>query len=163
NIKILLNELVASGQMTLEQRNRLLEDMTDEGARLVLDSNYKQTQAISLARTQVVRTMIEYRRFISVMESGGRLSRSLEGLPDDAQMAEQASTGQGLTWPELAVLVSYAKADLQGRLVDAPELDDPMLAATLQRAFPRQMVEGHADSLGRHKLRCEIIATQLAN
>src|SRR5690554_7750947 len=72
NIKILLNELVASGQMTLEQRNSLLVDMTDEAARLVLDSNYKQTQAISLARSQVVPTLIEYPRFISVMESGGR-------------------------------------------------------------------------------------------
>ncbi|SFQ68454.1 glutamate dehydrogenase [Halopseudomonas formosensis] len=163
NIKILLNELVSSGQMTLEQRNSLLVEMTDEVAQLVLASNYKQTQAISLARSQVVPTMIEYRRFINVMESSGRLSRVLEALPEDEQLAERASTGQGLTRPELAVLVSYAKADLKERLVAAPVLDDPLLAATLQRAFPRQLVEGHAEALGRHKLRREIIATQLAN
>src|SRR5690554_2965171 len=65
NIKILLNQLVANGEMGIEQRNSLLVDMTDAVAELVLHSNYKQTQAISLAQSQAAQNMLEYRRFIN--------------------------------------------------------------------------------------------------
>ena len=163
NIKILLNQLVAAGDMTLKQRNSLLADMTDEVAELVLNSNYKQTQALSLAQSQAAQTMVEYRRFISTMEASGKLSRQLEALPEDEQLAERASNGRGLTRPELAVLISYAKADLKERLVNADELDDPWLERELLSAFPPQMVESHGEALRGHKLRREIIATQLAN
>src|SRR5690606_22714419 len=47
NIKILLNDIVRNGDLTLKQRNLLLAEMTDEVAQLVLDNNYRQTQAIS--------------------------------------------------------------------------------------------------------------------
>jgi NAD-specific glutamate dehydrogenase len=49
NIKILLNGIVASGEMTSQQRAALLEDMRDEVACLVLANNYRQTQAVSIA------------------------------------------------------------------------------------------------------------------
>ena len=163
NIKILLNQLVANGEMGIEQRNSLLVDMTDAVAELVLHSNYKQTQAISLAQSQAAQNMLEYRRFINAMESSGKLNRQLEFLPEDDQLAERASKGQGLTRPELAVLVSYAKSDLKERLVGAPELDDAWLERELFEAFPPQLVAGHREALSNHKLRREIIITQLAN
>ncbi len=163
NIKILLNQLVANGEMGIEQRNSLLVDMTDAVAELVLHSNYKQTQAISLAQSQTAQNMLEYRRFINAMESSGKLNRQLEFLPEDDQLAERASKGQGLTRPELAVLVSYAKSDLKERLVGAPELDDAWLERELFEAFPPQLVAGHREALSNHKLRREIIITQLAN
>ncbi|MFA5677643.1 MAG: NAD-glutamate dehydrogenase [Pseudomonas sp.] len=163
NIKILLNQLVAAGDMTLKQRNSLLVDMTDDVAALVLRSNYKQTQAISLAQNQTAEALVEYRRFISSMEASGKLSRELEALPEDDQLAERAGKGQGLTRPELAVLVSYAKADLKERLVAADELDDAWLERELVSAFPPQLVEAQGEALRHHKLRREIIATQLAN
>jgi|GEM_PF-4279732 NAD-specific glutamate dehydrogenase len=43
NIKILLNRLVAQGDLTFKQRNELLGDMTEDVSRLVLQSNYRQT------------------------------------------------------------------------------------------------------------------------
>src|SRR5205807_855002 len=42
NIKILLNAPVREGKLTYEQRNKLLADMTDEVAALVLRDNYFQ-------------------------------------------------------------------------------------------------------------------------
>ena len=163
NIKILLNELVAAGKMTVEQRNQLLLDMTDEVATLVLASNYKQAQAISLAQGQAAQTMGEYRRFINTMEASGKLNRELEALPSDEQLAERTANGQGFTRPELAVLVSYAKADLKERLIDTTALDDPWLAQELSLALPPKLVQEHGEAVSNHKLRREIIATRLAN
>lgn len=163
NIKILLSEVMAAGAMTLEQRNALLLDMTDAVAERVLHSNYKQTQALSLAQGQAARSMGEYRRLITAMEASGKLSRALEFLPDDEQLAKRMADGQALTRPELAVLLSYTKADLKEALVASTAPDDPWLARALETAFPARLVEEQASALAAHRLRREIIATQLAN
>ncbi|HLY84867.1 MAG TPA: NAD-glutamate dehydrogenase domain-containing protein, partial [Acidimicrobiales bacterium] len=52
NIKILLDAVVADGDMTLKQRNLLLADMTDEVAGLVLRDNFEQTRALGRAKAQ---------------------------------------------------------------------------------------------------------------
>ncbi|WP_185268507.1 NAD-glutamate dehydrogenase [Halopseudomonas xiamenensis] len=163
NIKILLNQVVAAGDMTIKQRNELLAEMTEAVAALVLASNYKQSQAISLAQGQAARAMVEYQRFISAMEASGKLSRSLEFLPDDEQLADRAGKGLGLTRPELSVLISYSKADLKERLVESEVPEDHWLAREMASAFPPRLVREHTAALAHHRLRREIIATQLAN
>ena len=163
NIKILLNEVVAAGDMTGKQRNQLLADMTEAVAGLVLSNNYQQTQAISLAQGQVTHAMAEYRRFINAMESAGKLDRALEFLPDDSQLADRAAEGVGLTRPELSVLISYSKADLKERLAASEVPEDTWLAREMATAFPPQLVREHPAALAGHRLRREIIATQLAN
>ena len=54
NIKILLNNLPKRAGLTLEKRNKLLVDMTDEVAHLVLRDNYLQSQALSMLETRAV-------------------------------------------------------------------------------------------------------------
>ena len=81
NIKILLNAEVAAGHMTLQQRNRLLIEMTEQVAANVLHGNYRQVQAISLALCQIGKRMGEYRRFIHYLEDMGRMDRQLEESP----------------------------------------------------------------------------------
>ena len=163
NIKILLSEVMAAGDITLEQRNALLLDMTDAVAERVLHSNYKQAQAISLAQGQSARSMGEYRRLITDMEASGKLDRGLEFLPDDKQLADRVADGLALTRPELAILVSYTKADLKEQLVASSAPDDPWLVRELNTAFPKRLVNEHPDAVAAHRLRREIIATQLVN
>ncbi|NVK41029.1 MAG: NAD-glutamate dehydrogenase [Oceanospirillaceae bacterium] len=163
NIKILLNELVAGGEMTLKQRNRLLQEMTDEVATLVLRNNYRQVQALSLAEAHVRRAPEEYLRLIQRLEASGRLDRVLEGLPDDAAFAERQARGQALTRPELAVLMAYARAELKEALVRSPAVTDDCLLPALESAFPARLCEAFPEPLYRHRLRPEIVATQLAN
>jgi glutamate dehydrogenase len=107
--------------------------------------------------------MTEYRRFISAMESSGKLSRSLEFIPDDEQLAERSARGLGLTRPELAILISYSKADLKEALVDSDVPEDSYLARELGTAFPAVLGKKYPAALTNHRLRREIIATQLAN
>ncbi|MCW9053876.1 MAG: NAD-glutamate dehydrogenase [Motiliproteus sp.] len=163
NIKILLNEVMAQGDITQKQRNRLLKEMTDEVAELVLHHNYNQVQAISIAERQNPRLMDEYIRLIERLESEGKLDRELEFLPDDEQIQQRRSNGQSFSRPELSVLISYAKTELKQALTDPMVADDPFLAREIHNAFPSVLVNRYPQQIEQHRLRGEIIATQIAN
>lgn len=163
NIKILLDDVVDNGDMTQKQRNKLLADMTDEVSDLVLHNNYKQSQAISVCQHLSKNRVNEYRRFMNYMEETGRLNRALEFLPSDEQVVERKQKGLSLTRPELSVLISYAKVMLK-ELLDDPELtDDEYVAKAVESAFPQKLRKKYADKMYSHRLRSEIIATQVAN
>src|SRR5690606_13814805 len=91
NIKILLNEIVANGDLTVKQRNQLLLDMTDNVAQLVLHNNLRQTQAISVAQSEALRRSAEYRRFMNALQDAKRLDRKLEFLPSDDVLLDRKS------------------------------------------------------------------------
>ncbi|RMF16088.1 MAG: NAD-glutamate dehydrogenase [Gammaproteobacteria bacterium] len=163
NIKILLNGVVANGDMTMKQRNKLLEDMTDQVAWLVLKNNYRQTQALTIARFEASERIEEYRRLINHLEGLGKLDRALEYIPDDDTITERKSRGEGLTRPELCVLNSYVRGYLKEVLIDSELVDDPYLVRELHNEFPAVLVRNYADQVASHRLRREIVATQLAN
>ena len=163
NIKILLNQLVDQGDLTLKQRNQMLDQMTDDVARLVLENNYRQTQAISIANQEAAGRIEEYRRLMHRYESAGSLDRQLEFLPDDDTLSEREMAGQGLTRPELCVLISYVKGDLKQRLNSSSVPDDQAMASLIETVFPPQLVSRFGDALHGHQLRREIISTRVAN
>ncbi|MDQ2075623.1 NAD-glutamate dehydrogenase [Marinimicrobium sp. ABcell2] len=163
NAKILLNTVMADGDLTEKQRNRLLESMTDNVARLVLSNNYHQTQAISLAQTDALKRNAEYRRVMNTWHSQGRLDRELEFLPDDETLDERYAQGQGLTRPELAILISYAKVILKNDLAEADIASDDYVARFAYNAFPEKLRQRYPEQIDTHHLRCELVATQVAN
>ncbi len=71
--------------------------------------------------------------------------------------------GLGLTRPEFAMLMAYAKISLAHDIVASEVPDDPYLARELMRYFPKAMQERFPDEINGHRLRREIIATALAN
>ncbi|MBP6381096.1 MAG: NAD-glutamate dehydrogenase, partial [Pseudomonadales bacterium] len=163
NIKILLNAIVAAGDMTGKQRVQLLEEMRDDVAELVLIDNYRQVQSISLAEREAALRINEHRALISALEAAGALDRALEFLPSDEALAERRARATGLTRPELAVLACYVKGRLKLDILDSDVPEDPYLASALERAFPARLCERFRDRLAQHALRRELIATQLAN
>src|SRR5215470_7053387 len=68
NIKILLNEVVAAGDMTRKQRDRLLKEITDDVAALVLCDNYLQTQCLSVTQMLSARLLDRHMRFVRALE-----------------------------------------------------------------------------------------------
>ncbi len=163
NIKILIDNLVTAGELTGKQRNKLLVEMTEDVSELVLENNYQQVQAISIALSRADQYMNEYLRFISYLEDAGKLNRSLEFLPGDDEVLQRAEQDKTLTRPELAVLVSYSKAELKEVLVNTAIPDDPYMARVIETAFPAMLVKKYKKAIHQHQLRREIIATQLAN
>lgn len=163
NIKILLGIAQSDGELTEKQRNALLPQMTEQVAALVLRDNYFQTQALSIARRIGVRQLDEQARFIRFLEKKGELNRAIEFLPTDEGIADRRSKGQGLTTPELAVLLAYSKMWLNDELVASDLPEDPWVATALERYFPTQLKEKFSAYIPRHPLKREIIATHVLN
>ncbi len=163
NIKILLNSIVNSGDLTYKQRNELLSQMTDEVSSLVLRDNYVQTRAISLTAAQSVRSIELHSRYINELERSGKLDRSLEFLPDEKILMERKLIGKGLTRPGIAVLLCYSKTILKEQILASDVPEDTYLKRFLVRAFPGPLQERFAKQMEQHPLRREIIATRLSN
>ncbi|MFD7445263.1 NAD-glutamate dehydrogenase [Streptomyces sp. NPDC059909] len=163
NIKILLNGLVAEGDMTVKQRNKLLAEMTDEVGRLVLRNNYAQNVALANAVAQSPSLLHAHQRFMRRLGRDGALDRSLEFLPNDRQIRELLNSGKGLTQPELAVLLAYTKITVADELIGTPLPDDPYLCGLLHAYFPKPLREKFAEAVDSHPLRREIVTTVLVN
>jgi len=163
NIKILLNSLVASGDMTVKQRNELLYSMTDEVGEIVIDNHNRQTQSLSISRFGGGSMLKEQIRFMHGLEKAGSLDRAIEFLPTEEDLAERQANGKGFTRPELAVLLAYGKMVLKEQLCIDEITNNPYHSQLLQGAFPKVLQERYAAEMEHHPLRREIIATQLAN
>ena len=163
NIKILLNQAMRSGKLNMEERNRLLAAMTNEVADLVLRSNYLQTQAISMMATFSGSRLGAKQHFIRVLEEKGHLDRELEFLPDDEELEERKDRGEGMFRPEMSVLLSYSKITLYQQLLDSDIPEDEYLSGELVRYFPVPLQRRFAKLMPQHRLKREIVATQVTN
>jgi glutamate dehydrogenase len=163
NIKVLLGEPLSQGRLTLEKRNALLERMTDEVAELVLQDNYLQSQAISVAEAQGGAVLDQHEALIRDLERERNLDRELEALPDDETLDRRRSDDRGLTRPEISVLLAYAKIRLYEELLASDLPEDPQLVRDLYRYFPAPLRESFRPDIERHRLRREIIATFVTN
>jgi len=163
NIKILLGGVVEAGDLTLKQRNDLLASMTDEVGHLVLQDNYYQTQALDIATHRPLYVLDGQQRLMQWLEGSNRLNRAIEFLPTDDEIAKRRARKVGLTAPENAVVLAYAKMAVFDELVASNLPDDPFYNRALKAYFPQVLTEKFADAIAKHPLKREIIATFITN
>lgn len=163
NIKILLDQVVAEGDLTGKQRNDLLEQMTDAVGAAVLKDNYEQTETLALAEANAAGMADVHARLIRFFEQTLKLDRGLEALPDDEELSERQREHKGLTRPELAVLLAFSKIHLYAELLDSDVPEDAYLSAELEAYFPSPLPERFDDQIRLHRLRREIAATRVVN
>ncbi len=163
NIKILLDTAIRDGKLNLKARNQLLAKMTADVAKLVLRDNYLQTQALTVAETRAAELLPHHARLISQLERTGLLNRKVEFLPDDDEIHDRLIAGAGLTRPELAVLMGYAKIALYDDLLASSLPDNPGLEGDLFMYFPKLLQDEYPQYIRKHRLRREIIATFTTN
>lgn len=163
NIKILLNSVVAEGELTEKQRNKLLAEMTDEVAALVLRDNYAQTQILSLTHAGGVSLVDEQADFIRKLGYAGKLNRKIEFLPNDEEIGERKIAQMGLVIPELAVLLAYSKIELFDDVLASDVPEDPYISTALARYFPEPLRVRFAQQISQHPLKREIISTHVVN
>ena len=163
NIKVLLDRVVASGDLTEKQRNAVLAKMTDEVAALVLRDNYEQNVALSNAASNAAPLLHVHESWMKRLESDGVLNRDLEGLPTSRQVARRLDRREGLTVPELSVLMAWTKIVLADELLASDLPEDPYLDLDLRAYFPEPIREGFDERIVEHPLRREIIVTQVVN
>lgn len=164
NIKILLNERVAKKLMSEKQRNILLAKMQDDVAKLVLHNNFRQARAVNLAATQSIMYMNLYERYLKEISKQEKIDRALEFLPDDEAFAARRAAQKGLTAPEIAILLAYSKIILKSEIIESDLGDDPYLHRYIEYAFPPSLNKApYKNTLFKHRLHKEIMATQLSN
>ena len=163
NIKILLNAAVDAGEISVQDRNALLRDMTEEVAQLVLRNNYMQTQALALAVDRAPSLIHHHARALRQLEQDYGLDRNLEYLPGEEELKERIAQKKGLTRPELAVLLSHSKISTFQILLDSDVPEDTFLAEDLERYFPAALSPRFNRFMADHRLRREIIATHVTN
>jgi len=163
NIKILLGGVVEAGDLTLKQRNDLLASMTDEVGHLVLTDNYYQTQALDIATHRPLYVLDGQQRLMQWLEGSGRLNRAIEFLPTDDEIAKRRARKVGLTAPEGAVVLAYAKMSVFDDLVASNLPDDPFFSRALAAYFPKVLTEKFGPAISTHPLKREIIATFITN
>jgi glutamate dehydrogenase len=163
NIKILLRQATSSGALDVAERDALLASMTEDVSAIVLRDNYQQTQALSIATSHGLEKLASHVRLMKALEALGGLNRGVEGLPSDRELDERKRSNVGLTRPELAVLLAYAKMTLFEALLKSAVVDDPLLLPDLELAFPPALRTRFAPLMPQHRLKRDLIATKLAN
>ncbi|MGV7210938.1 NAD-glutamate dehydrogenase domain-containing protein [Oxalobacteraceae bacterium A2-2] len=163
NAKMWLDVEVNAGQLSEEERNRVLNVMTDDIERLVLRDNTLQTHLlVREAQAQSEPAVQEaYAALIASLEEEGVLSRDLEQLPTVAELARRKDNGRGLTTPELAVVIANVKNRYKRLLSALPLTDYNWAEKVLKPYFPALLVETR--SALAHPLANAILATVLAN
>jgi glutamate dehydrogenase len=128
-----------------------------------LYDNYLQAQILSQEEEVSVQRMESYEELMLQLEADGECERDVEFLPSTEEMGDRRAAGQGLTRPELAVLLAYAKRQVYAALLDSDLPDTDYLGADLARYFPPMIVERFGPMLADHPLKREIIATLASN
>lgn len=163
NIKILLNKEMLQGKLTEKKRNQLLTKMTEEVAQLVLQDNYNQALVLGFSTMNALSYSGLYQAYIKELERLVHLDRSVEFLPDEKHLLDRKAAGKALTRPELSILMAYTKIYITGELLKSDLPDDPYFATILETGFPSLLLKSYAKDMQTHRLRREIIATQLSN
>ena len=164
NIKILLDMLVKQGLVKgRDERNRILAEMTDDVAQLVLADNAGQALALSLDGLRSARRYEEFVALVDDMAGAGLLNRQDESVPSRDELAREPPTraraaaaapvrAAGLL--EDVGLPAAAGDRLPGQRAGRPFLDG---------YFPRLLRERFAANFQEHVLRREIVATGAVN
>jgi glutamate dehydrogenase len=163
NWKILLGLAIQRGELTLDERNDLLQDCAPDVVQHVLYDNYLQAQILSQEEGVSAQRIEAYEELMQQLEADGELERAVEFMPTTDDMAERRAAGQGMTRPELAVLLAYAKRQVYAELLESDLPDTEYLAADLARYFPPRIVERFGHLIADHPLKRQIIATMASN
>ena len=163
NWKILLGLAIQRGELTLQGRNELLQDCAPDVVQHVLYDNYLQAQILSQEEEVAAQRIDAYEELMVSLETDGELERDVEFLPGAEEMGERRAAGQGVSRPELAVLLAYAKRHAYRELLESDLPDSEYLASDLERYFPQKIVDRFGHLLTEHPLRREIISTLAAN
>ena len=163
NLKILLGLAEEHGELDRAERDNLVTSVAEDVTRAILYDNFLQAQILSQEAARSATSMEAYEQGMQLLEAQGLLDRAIEYLPSSDEMAERARSEQGLTKPELSVLLAYAKRSLYEALLESDLIDHPHFLADLRSYFPQPVMARFGHLVEEHPLRRELIATVLAN
>ena len=163
NLKILLDNEVDKGALSPQKRKVLLTSLTEEVAHLVLNDNQCQALVMSFSAYTAKKNIGLHTEYIKELEVQGILNRQVEFLPEDKELLERKAAGHGLTRPEIATLLAYTKIYIKQEILKSHVPEDVYLNQIIQTAFPNSIRKTYQIAMHDHRLKRDIIATQLSN
>ena len=163
NVKILLADAERDGRIDRPERDALLAAHADDVVAAVLADCAAQSDALDRAERAAPGDVDGLARVLRELVADEVLDPDVEALPDEAELAARAAAGAGLTRPELAVLLAGEKRRVAADLLASGAPDDPALRDALVDYFPPALAERFDDLLDRHRLRRELVASEVAN
>ena len=161
NLKLLFSPLVRSHKLSVEKRNDILKEIAADVVESVLTHNREQALMLSVSQIRSTSTMEQYRYLIREMHRKGFLDRNRDGLPDEAEIDERASSKVGLTRPELAICSAALKMWIKEEIRQSNLCKDTSLARFLMSYFPAYVREKFKEEVLAHPLRTDIIASEI--
>jgi glutamate dehydrogenase len=164
NIKILLDPLVKKGVIKgRDERNRILAEMTEEVAALVLKDNDNQARALTLDSLRSAARYEEFVAFIDDLAGTGVLDRADNAVPARDELLASPHRKRGLPRPLLAVLLGHTKMWAFQTIMETGFPDSPAGRPFLDEYFPHRLRGSFAEHFDTHFLKREIIATAAVN
>ena len=163
NLKILLGVAESDGRLGREDRDMLLDEMSDDVVGHVLRDVDRQAAQLSRLSTTSGRRLDDLRLLLHALEDRGTVDRVVDVLPDGDELDERAEVGGGLTRPELATLMAGAKRVVSEAVLTSSLSDDPRVARSVETYFPARCHQEFGDLVPRHRLHRELVATVVAN
>ena len=163
NLKILLALAVERGALAASERDQVLVSVADEVAAEVLRQVGLSAAAVSHAVPRSAEDLDAFDALMVGLETDGHLNRQVEALPDPGEIDVRREAGAGLTRPELAVLLAYAKSDLATALERSPLMADPEMLDAAEAYFPPLVTERFRDLIVEHRLYTGLVATAVGS
>ena len=165
NIKILLDSAVSTGVLEPDDRDPLLESMTDDVAGLVLADNISQNAELGFCRTFELERVEVHARMLDKLSRERGIDLRLEALPEPRELRKRfdGELHRGLTSPEFATLMAHVKLEAKSDLLASDLPDNDVFAQRVARYFPEALREKCDDAIAGHRLRRQIVATTLVN
>jgi glutamate dehydrogenase len=163
NLKILLGLAEQAGELTREERDELLREVTDDVVAHVLYDSFLQAQIIAQEVDRSGSRLFAYEDLIMLLEEKGILDRASEDLPSGEELGERRRAGRGMERPELAILVAYSKQQLARALEGTDFVEEPWLERDLRGYFPPAVVERFGHLLSQHPLKRQLICMVNSN
>ena len=166
NVKILLDGARRDGVLDDDERDRLLVAVTDDVVTNVLRDVDLQVWRLSRDAAEGPARIGDVEHLLRLLETDDGLDREVDVLPEDEELQERARAGAGLTRPELATVLGWAKRRTTTQLLDTagpPLVDADAVRPVLAAYMPAELEQRFPDQLRRHRLRRELVATRVAN
>ncbi len=163
NVKILLQAALREEVIDQEERDRLLEEVTEDVVADVLRDVDLQVWRISRDLAEGPDRLVDVAFLLELLEQENALDRDVQVLPSSEELRDRREQGAGLTRPEQATLLGSAKRRLKDELLPTTLPDSETLQSVLDVYVPDLLVERFGDQLERHRLRRELVATRVAN
>ncbi len=164
NLKILLSQLMKDKVLkSLDERNKMLDSLTEEVTDRVLTHNYMQSFAVSLDELRSKEEPDVFFELNNFLIQKGILHREDYPFPDRKELSVRMSKGIGYTRPELSVMLALNKMFIYDELLKSDVFSDDTIDQYAIMYFPPTIRKRFSDYIVKHRLRKEIAFTFMVN